>query len=331
MSNADICRSYLDHEEYRRMPRQTLAKLIYSRYPECFATVDSVRSTIRQIVGAMGNAHRIRTTHHDEKREQNYGVEWRASMPKSHAIDWEPFTVNKDIRNLLVISDIHLPYHDEKALELAIGYGVKHNADAVLINGDLMDFHRLSRYVKDPRSRELSEELQTAREFFTMLRQAFPTQHIYFKLGNHEERYEHYLILKAPELLGVTKFTLSELLDLDDYGVKVIDDKRIVMAGKLPIIHGHEAFGGASVNPARTLYLRAKSSSLAGHNHRTSEHTEKDIHGEMSTTWSTGCLSELNSRYMPVNNWNHGFAFIEIDADGLFEVRNKRILNGRVL
>jgi hypothetical protein len=33
---------------------------------------------------------------------------------------------------------------------------------------------------------------------------------------------------------------------------------------------------------------------------------------------------------MPLNKWNHGFAFIEIDGED-FQVQNKRIYKGKVL
>jgi hypothetical protein len=35
---------------------------------------------------------------------------------------------------------------------------------------------------------------------------------------------------------------------------------------------------------------------------------------------------------MPLNKWNHGFAIVDLDDNGTdFEVRNKRILKGKVL
>jgi hypothetical protein len=52
----------------------------------------------------------------------------------------------------------------------------------------------------------------------------------------------------------------------------------------------------------------------------------------MITTWSLGCMCELHPPYMPLNKWNHGFAIVDLDDNGTdFEVRNKRILKGKVL
>ncbi len=331
-TGGEIVREYLSNEEYAKLPRLTLAKLIYSKNKEVYNTVESVRTFIRQNTGQAGSARREKyALFKDEPRTQSYANDYKAMMPQSYAEDWTQFKIQKASRKILILSDLHVPYHSIEAIILAIDYGLARGADAVLLNGDTMDFHQISRFIKDPRARSLSDELQGGRDMLAMLRAAFPGIPIYYKEGNHDERLQHYLSLKAPELLGVMEYTLGDLLKFGDNRIEHIGDKRIVMVGKLPVIHGHEVFGGASVNPARTLYLRAKSSGLQGHNHRTSEHTEKDIHGEISTTWSTGCLCELNPRYMPINNHNHGFAFVELDEDGNYEVHNKRIYNGKIL
>lgn len=327
----EIIMSYLQKEEFAKMPRLQLARIIYKDNPEVWNSVDTVRSLIRWHTGQSGRNRRADIAFKDEPRTQDYGARYKEMMPESHAIDWEPFYIQKGSHRVLILSDVHIPYHSIEAVELAIDYGLKRGADAILLNGDTMDFHGQSRFIKDPRARSLNEELEAGRQFLSSLREAFPGVAIYYKDGNHDERLQNFYSVKAPELLGIREFMIPDLLRFHEYNVQHITDKRIIMVGKLPVIHGHEVFGGASVNPARTLYLRAKSSALQGHNHRTSEHTEKDLHGEISTTWSTGCLCELNPRFMPINNHNHGFAFVEVDDSGNYEVSNKRIYNGKIL
>jgi hypothetical protein len=34
---------------------------------------------------------------------------------------------------------------------------------------------------------------------------------------------------------------------------------------------------------------------------------------------------------MPLNNWNQGFALVDVDGTGEFSVRNHRIFNGAVV
>ena len=111
-----------------------------------------------------------------------------------------------------------------------------------------------------------------------------------------------------------------------------MDKKRPIYAGALTLLHGHELQGGISapVNIARGLFLRAKACAIQGHNHQTSEHSEVDVRRKLVTTWSLGCLCQLHPEYARYNKWNHGFAFLDLE-DGDFTIRNKRILDGRVL
>jgi hypothetical protein len=217
-------------------------------------------------------------------------------------------------------------------LSAALDFIQSEKPDAILLNGDTIDFYGLSRFMKDPRKRSVAHELQATRDFLDILSQ-FGAK-IYFKIGNHEERYEHYLMRVAPELLGVREFELKHLLGLDSRGIDLITDKRIMKANDLNIVHGHE-FGQSifsPVNIARGLFLRGKVTAMQGHNHAVSEHTESNMNGEITTTWSLGCLCELNPAYLPINKWAHGLAIIDLSENGKdFHVRNYRIHKGKIL
>lgn len=156
---------------------------------------------------------------------------------------------------------------------------------------------------------------------------------IVFKFGNHDERYDNFLFRKAGELNGLDDYRLDTIISKRVNNIVFVSEKRIVKAGKLNVVHGHEFAQSimSPVNIARGLYLKAKASSICGHHHQTSEHTESNIDGTLATTWSVGCLSELHPAYMPINKWNHGFCTIDIGKGGAFEVKNYRIKNGVIL
>jgi hypothetical protein len=99
------------------------------------------------------------------------------------------------------------------------------------------------------------------------------------------------------------------------------------MAGKLPIFHGHELGKGISspVNASRGVFTRMISTALVGHHHRTSSHTEPNWKHEEIVCWSTGCLCNLNAEYAVINKWNAGFAVVEVDGSGQFQVDNLRL------
>jgi predicted phosphodiesterase len=303
--------------------------LIYNENKELFTSVDNARSLLRYNEGKHGSRNKKRIKDKSlfmhQERSKN---PWK--LPESDETKYEPFIIKA--KKLAVLSDIHIPYHSITALSAALDFIQSEKPDAILLNGDTIDFYGLSRFMKDPRKRSVAHELQATRDFLDILSQ-FGAK-IYFKIGNHEERYEHYLMRVAPELLGVREFELKYLLGLDARGIDLITDKRIMKANDLNIVHGHE-FGQSifsPVNIARGLFLRGKVTAMQGHNHAVSEHTESNMNGEIVTTWSLGCLCELNPSYLPINKWAHGVCIVELSDNGKdFHVRNYRIHKGKIL
>jgi predicted phosphodiesterase len=325
--NQTIVINYL--EKHPKMATQTLAKLIYAEHSLDFKNVDAVRNCIRIIRGehsqSKGIKKFIRTA--EEKKSSNG---WN-KLPESDYKEQLPFIMPKGNNRILILSDIHLPYHDVDALSIALEWAYDHNPNAIILNGDTMDMYQASRFIKDRRLRDLSGEIDMTRDFLRQLRDEFDCP-IYFKIGNHEARWENYLKTVAPELLGIADFELKSILRFGELGVTEIKDKQIIKAGNLNIMHGHE-FGQSvfsPVNVARGLYVRAKANAIIGHHHATSEHSEKDLQGNVVTTWSMGSLCGLSPEYMPYNKWNHGFAFVTTFDNGDFEVKNLRIINGKV-
>ena len=328
MMKIDIARDY--RIKYgNNMPTLTLARIMYNENVEAFMSVDHARTTLRQIEGKSGikmrNTIKDKSLYMTEERPKN---PWK--LPESEETKYEPFYIKE--KKIAVLSDVHIPYHSITALSAALDFIQAEKPSAILLNGDILDFYQLSRFGKDPRKRSVAHELQAAREFLDVLAQ-FGAK-IYYKIGNHEERYQHYLMAKAPELLGVQQFELQHLLGLNDRGIDLIGDKRIIKANDLNIVHGHE-FGQSifsPVNVARGLFLRGKVSAMQGHNHSVSEHTESNMNGDIVTTWSLGCLCELNPAYLPINKWSHGLAIVDLSDNGKdFHVRNYRIYKGKIL
>jgi len=325
--NQTIVIDYL--EKHPKMATKTLATLIYKSHSLDFKSVEAVRSCIRIIRGehsqSKGIKEFIRTP--EEKKNSNG---WK-KLPESDYKEQEPFIMPKGNNRILILSDIHLPYHDVDALSIALEWAYDHKPNAIILNGDTMDMYQASRFIKDRRLRDLAGEIDMTRDFLRQLRDEFDCP-IYFKIGNHEARWENYLKTVAPELLGIGDFELKSILRFGELGVTEIKDKQIIKAGNLNIMHGHE-FGQSvfsPVNVARGLYVRAKANAIIGHHHATSEHSEKDLQGNVVTTWSMGSLCGLSPEYMPYNKWNHGFAFVTTFDNGDFEVKNLRIINGKV-
>lgn len=305
------------------MPTLKLARILYKENKERFTTLETARAALRRLEGKMGAQTQVVTKVMPERPRNPY------NLPDSEEAIWEAYPIKA--KRVLILSDVHIPYHSIDALTAAFNFAKGEKPDAILLNGDLLDFFTLSRFVKDPKGRSVAHELAAFRKFFEVVQDTFGCS-VYFKLGNHEERYQHYLWMKAGELEGVEEFDLTNIIKSRAEGIEVIKDKRIIKLGGLNVLHGHE-FGGSifsPVNIARGLFLRGKVSAMQGHNHQTSEHTESNMNGEITTTFSLGCLCELNPAYLPINKWNHGFALVDVDGQD-FHVRNYRIHKGQVL
>jgi predicted phosphodiesterase len=243
--------------------------------------------------------------------------------------DWTPVPLLG--KKLLLLSDLHIPYYSKPSLLLALEFGSE--CDHIVLNGDICDFFAVSFWQNNPKKRDFQAETEMTANILAAIRKKFPSAHITFKVGNHEERLERYLEVKAPELLGCKWLSYENLFNMKELDIKLVSDKRIMKIGeKLNVIHGHELGKGifSPVNPARGLYMRGKECCIAGHNHQTSQHSEKTMDDKVIGCWSTGCLSDMHPKYAVLNKWNHGFALVENNAEKGFTVYNKSIINGKI-
>lgn len=282
----------------------------------------------RQVARRLGVSQTTVSEHAGSAVEETQAV--ATPFPESYQRDGSEFHIDTPGR-WLVLSDIHIPAHHRQAIELAVEQGRREGVAGVLLNGDLMDSHEISEHDKDPSAPRYVREVELGGQFLRWLREQFPAARIVFKHGNHDERTDRYIFGRAPALFGLEAVTLRGLLGLDAVGVETVGGRRVVKLGRLHVVHGHEYKGGGGVNPARWLYLRARSVAMTGHFHRTSEHHAKDISGKYEAAWSTGCLCDLRPLYMPLNEWNHGWAMVEVASAGEFSVRNMRMFNGKAV
>lgn len=307
-------------------PARTLARRLVA---ECNGalTLEQARTRIRVAFGLCGKEHKQRAVAPRPPRQAGEVI----AMPQSVARPWTPYVFPAAGR-IGVLSDAHVPFHDDRALQAAVGHLKRAGIAGLLLNGDWADFYAVSRHEKNPRDRDFRGELRAVRESLQWLRQEFPGVPIVYKLGNHEERWRAWLWQHASEISDEPEMHLSGWLKTERLGIEIVEDKRIVMLGELPALHGHELPHGLTspVNPARGAYMRLKHSAIIGHHHQTSGHCEPDMLHREVFCWSTGCLCDLTPEYARINRWNHGFAIVEVHDDGQFDVSNLRVADGVV-
>lgn len=324
MTKSEVARKYRK-EHGIKMPTLKLSRIMYGENKLLFKNEEDARYCLRYIEGKAGSVNRKRIPKSDiipERPKNPY------NLPESDEEGFEPFFMPY-YDQVLVLNDIHLPYHNIPALTAAIDYGVSVRPNAIFLNGDVLDIHKLSFFEKDVKKKDFAKELEIFAQFMEKLTSIFKCK-IYYKFGNHEERYDRFLQEKAKELVGVEEFELQNIIK-KRADCEVIRDKRIVVINGLPYIHGHEYGRGAfsPVNAARGLFLQAKHSCVKGDCHTTSEHTEPDIFRKLMTTYSIGALCGLTPKWLPLNKWNHGCA-TQFNSGDTYHLENKRIENGKM-
>lgn len=225
------------------------------------------------------------------------------------------------MRREINLSDVHVPYHDPHAWELAMRIVEEIRPDAVNILGDLCDFYKVSRFDKDPDRFNLQHELDGARVLLKELRSVHKKA-IRMIPGNHENRIKKYL-RKNQELYGLDALQLPSLLGLREFEIEYHDYEIAIIPGEGGL-YGHH---GDIVRPLAGQSAEAElkgvfhaHSLVAGHTHRAAKYV-------CSTRWAkrfsieNGCLCSLDPDPLWIHspNWQHAISEIEIESDTQFD------------
>lgn len=315
-------------EKFKETPSKAIARKIYNDFIGFFQTEEHVYSRVRYYRGQCGTEGRNKISNKQflQPLKANY-MKTELNLPESHTKSRGTFTFPTGCKRLGVFGDVHIPFHDNIALEAMFNKFEEENVDSILINGDLLDFYQLSFHEKDPRQVHFKNEIEAGKEFLAYIRARFPDIPIYYITGNHENRFERYLRIKAAELLDIDECRLDVILHVAEYRIEVIPFRSKVVFGDYTIEHGDKIPGAGGVVPARTLLMRLKSNSIVNHFHKSSESSQRVFGtGEptMIKAYSLGCLCDLNPEYMEINEWNHGFAIMK-KLNNLVTVSNYRI------
>ena len=233
------------------------------------------------------------------------------------------------LKKIGILSDIHVPFHSLEALTCAIKYLREQEVDCLYLNGDTFDFYSISRHEKEKDLRDFPREIEMSRNFLQKLRDIFPTIPIYFKAGNHENRFQRYLFSQAEEFAGLHELQFDKFFRMDHLKIEWVEDWQGMEMGDLLVCHGHEIMAGG-MNPSQTTFNKTFCNTLIGHVHRTTSTIKKNGFKKFIHSYSTGCLTHLSPKYYPFAQHNHGFALVEIE-DGRSKVQNLMIKDGKIV
>lgn len=243
------------------------------------------------------------------------------SIPKTYYKRRKSDIVISRNRRILVLADIHCPYHDIASVNKAIEDGKSRGVDTVIILGDMMDFHRISKYPNDPGTLSFQDEIRVGSQMAFSIRDSFPNAEIFYIEGNHEVRLEHYIQRNADEFRGMEELKMSNLLDLKMQDITYIQDA-FIHCGDMSFLHGHELRGVGGVNPSRKLFAKMKKSAICGHLHRPESFYTRDGAGKLLQCHVLGHLGDPSPNYHPRNDWQHGYGIVEVTKGGVVRVDN---------
>lgn len=213
----------------------------------------------------------------------------------------------------LVIGDIHAPFHDEKAVGVALALSKHIKPDVIVFNGDILDALAVSRFNKDPkRALMLQEELDATCDVLTAFRRANPKAKMVFIEGNHEARLQSYLQSKSPELHGLRALDIEGLLGLKELGIKYIKSRgRSAYWRYGAITIGHfDRVSKHSANTEKLLMDDRNESLIQGHTHRGGVYYKTLPNGTVMAGIGGFCLCDTSPDYCTDPNWQQGVVIV---------------------
>ena len=230
---------------------------------------------------------------------------------------------------VLVLSDVHIPYHDHGALAVAMAFAKAWKPTLVVLNGDILDAHQISTHPKNASNViTFQDEINEVRQFLRAIKRDHSKARIVYTMGNHEDRLERYLVNHSPELSSVQRLSLCELLDFAEIGIEFIDKRSKLRVGPVEIFHGTAVRAHAG-NSVRAHMLRRGGGVVMGHTHRMATIARTDRHG---VHWGVenGHLSDPDPSWTLDPDWQQGFTTIEV-VGGLVSIVQRHITDGRLL
>jgi len=220
-----------------------------------------------------------------------------------------------------VLSDIHIPHHDEHAVKLAVECVEAAGATHVFLNGDIADCGPASRH-EGKRKRSVLDEgcLRESVAAGLWIYDWARTRRCVLVNGNHERWVEDY-IAQSPELKGTSAVGLMGLWE-DGDGWTVLPSKSRIRLGSRVWEHGDGVFasGSGGQSPGtRIRSLAPDQTTSIGHLHRrfAAFWSSVDEHGIARTrgAYGNGHLSrpEAHEDYAGTYlNWQQSFEITRV-------------------
>lgn len=274
-----------------------------------------------QTLGATETARQLRCGERSVyKRRANMARFEPIAAPTKNAID-VPGRVHLEIKTgtVLIGSDFHIwPGKPSTCLRAFKKFVADIKPTAVILNGDVMDFPRISRHPQNWESApDPQEEIEAAQDHLNDIVQAGSKRtHRYWTLGNHDARWEATFANAVPQMRGVRGVHLADHFSGWEKAMSCFINEGI--DGGATMVK-HRLKGGMNATRANTL--NAGVSVVTGHLHSQNVRPLSDYRRHDRYGVDTGCVADKEHRAFTYTedsplDWRSGFALLTY-RDGL--------------
>jgi predicted phosphodiesterase len=243
------------------------------------------------------------------------------------------------MRRILVVSDMQIPFHDQRAVRNLVSFIKSFKPDEVVTIGDEIDFNTISRFA-DGTPEAYEQTLGDDRDAAVQV--LYDLQVTHMVRSNHSDRLYTKIMLKIPSFLSLPELRFEKFMRLDELGITYHRSAFNIAPGWVAVHGDHtplKMHGGLSALEAARRYGK---SVISGHTHRMgrSSYTEaiNGRRGRILHGVEVGNLMDMSKAgYVKgYANWQSGFAImyvkdnnvqvdlIYIEKDGTFIVAGKR-------
>lgn len=242
------------------------------------------------------------------------------------------------VKKMIILSDIHLPNHDDRALSLVEKYLKDNRFDYYVLLGDFLDFDYLSKFDKDNlrklEGKRILDDYKIANELLDrhqrLIRIHNKNCQFFYLLGNHDLRIEK-LIDKNPTLEGLIE--LEAGLKIKERGFKILDSfgkHELLNIGKLFLMHGNYI----GKHNAHKMVEDYDCSVVYGHTHTHQTFCKSRFDKrDLKIAQSIGTLQKFDPDYMGKrpSAWVQSFGVVYFNQSGNFNLYPVIINNGEFI
>jgi len=223
------------------------------------------------------------------------------------------------LQKIFLFADSHIPFQDNKIIELILNFLADEHPDIIIIGGDFLDFYQISKFRKNPLSiSNIESDLDEAHEILIKIRESVPKSRIFYIEGNHEFRWRSYLIENAPIFYELFSLRFTDLLMLEKLNITYIPcppelnkfSHNFLQINDFCIGHFDKALKNACYS-GRMLRDEFGTNIIQFHVHRIGSsyrtYVDKTKFGA-----EIGCTCKLNPAYQRKPDWQQGIGMLYI-------------------